>query len=486
MSVSPGPSNGPKTGTSNGARPTGPSLDNDGSESMFDLESYISNYRGHTKITRLRFIADRAVSKELASEALRMALKELKEGENTMMYKDTLAKAVKLAGGSGGSEEQQELDASKKWIESVDRKAVERQMKLEAELNAYKTNLIKESIRMGYNDLGDFHYERGELQAAFKSYARSRDYCTTTKHITSMCLNVILVSIELGHYVHVTNYVTKAEQSPDVTQDPLVLAQLKCAAGLANLEAKKYKMAARKFVEAQIELGSQYSEVISPQDVATYGALCSLASFDRGELKEKVIDNISFKNFLELVPEVRELITDFYASRYASCLKYLQKLKPALLLDVHLHEHVETLYEQIRHSALIQYTLPFLSVDLVTMAAAFNTDVAGLEQEVAKLIMDNQIQARIDSHRKILFARHADQRHLTFQRALQAGAAYQVDTRALLLRANLSGSTGTQAASGGGGGAGAVGVSKSGGRTSMGAAVMGFMKNNLAPIVPLQ
>lgn len=32
--------------------------------------------------------------------------------------------------------------------------------KLEAELNSYKTNLIKESIRMGYNELGDLSYRR--------------------------------------------------------------------------------------------------------------------------------------------------------------------------------------------------------------------------------------------------------------------------------------------------------------------------------------
>jgi len=108
-----------------------------------------------------------------------------------------------------------------------------------------QTNLIKESIRMGYNDLGDFHYARGDLQQAFKCYVRTRDYCTTSKHIIAMCLNVILVSIELGHFVHVSNYVSKADQTPDV-QDPVVLAKLKCAAGLAHLESKKYKLAARK------------------------------------------------------------------------------------------------------------------------------------------------------------------------------------------------------------------------------------------------
>eukprot|EP00850_Spirogloea_muscicola_P020143 SM000208S06313 [mRNA] locus=s208:36554:38504:- [translate_table: standard] len=289
---------------------------------------------------------------------------------------------------------------------------------------------------MGYNDLGDFFYSRGDLQQAFKCYVRTRDYCTTSKHIISMCLNVILVSIELGHFVHVSNYVTKAEQTPDL-QDPVVLAKLRCAAGLAFLESKKYKPAARKFVETHFELGNNYAEVIAPQDVAVYGALCALASFDRSELKSKVLDNVSFRNFLELVPEVRELIYDFHGSQYASCLNYLQKLKPAFLLDIHLHDHVESLYEQIRHKALIQYTTPFISVNLGVMAAAFNTNIAGLEKELALLIMDNQIQARIDSHNKTLYARHADQRNATFQKALQLGTEYQRDTKAMLLRASL-------------------------------------------------
>jgi hypothetical protein len=40
-----------------------------------------------------------------------------------------------------------------------------------------------------------------------------------------------------------------------------------------------------KFLETGPELGSNYSEVIAPQDVAVYGALCALASFDRSDLK---------------------------------------------------------------------------------------------------------------------------------------------------------------------------------------------------------
>lgn len=36
------------------------------------------------------------------------------------------------------------------------------------------------------------------------------------------------------------------------------------------------------------------------------------------------------------------------------------------------------------------------------MAQAFNTTVGALEDELMQLILDNQIQARIDSHNKVI------------------------------------------------------------------------------------
>ena len=53
-------------------------------------------------------------------------------------------------------------------------------------------------------------------QAAFTCYVRTRDYCTSPKHILDMCLAVIKVSVEMGNYVNVSTYVQKAEQIPNV------------------------------------------------------------------------------------------------------------------------------------------------------------------------------------------------------------------------------------------------------------------------------
>lgn len=42
-----------------------------------------------------------------------------------------------------------------------------------------------------------------------------------------------------------------------------------------------------------------------------------------------------------------------------------------------------------------------MSADLEKMAAAFNTTISALEDELMALILDGQIQARIDSHNKV-------------------------------------------------------------------------------------
>lgn len=166
------------------------------------------------------------------------------------------------------------------------------------------------------------------LQNAFKSYVRTRDYCTSPKHIMTMCLNAVRVAVEMNNFMHVTNYVSKAEQTPGTKvsatclppcnpqqlehpvraalfawllahclvqvcweesmqseageADPWVHwrlmcgmlccavhlqteavseAKLKAAAGLAQLDGRRYKAAARAFVSVNPELGTTYSEV---------------------------------------------------------------------------------------------------------------------------------------------------------------------------------------------------------------------------------
>merc|ERR1712014_526871 len=115
----------------------------------------------------------------------------------------------------------------------------------------------------------------------------------------------------------------------------------------------------------------------------------------------------------------------------------LEKLKGALLLDVHLHGQVNDICQQIRSKGMVQYFAPFLSVSLRSMAEAFNTDVDGIQSEVAQLVSKRQLDAKIDSHKKILHVRHANQRKSTYQNAMRVSQDFVDTTQALVLRMNL-------------------------------------------------
>lgn len=80
----------------------------------------------------------------------------LAQTENTERYRDVI---TRINGRLGPA---YTLDVA--WLEETERRANMKQSRLESELQSYKTNLIKESIRMGHNDLGDFFYDRGDLQ----------------------------------------------------------------------------------------------------------------------------------------------------------------------------------------------------------------------------------------------------------------------------------------------------------------------------------
>ena len=83
------------------------------------------------------------------------------------------------------------------------------------------------------------------------------------------------------------------------------------------------------------------------------------------------------------------------------------------------------LYGQLRNRGIIQYFSPYASADLNKMASSFNKTVPALENELTTLILDGQIQARIDSHNKILYAKNHDQRCVTFEKSLKMGENYE-------------------------------------------------------------
>jgi len=423
-----------------------------------DLEATSNAYTGLAKLYRLQFISDHCPCYRV--EALKLAIGYCQNTYNTVLYQRLHRKLADCVAGTAngqaghvpdvavgaadqgmGERSVPALDLN--WVDTRNKKAQMKLEKLDNDLKNYKSNSIKESIRRGHDDLGDHFLDSGDLANALKCYSRARDYCTSGRHVVSMCVNVIKVSVYLQNWSHVISYVNKALATPDLNEGNIksnehltLVTRLKCAGGLADLMTRKYGAAAKQFLSASLD-HCDCPDLLSPNNVAVYGGLTALATFDRAELYKQVISSAQFKLFLELEPQLREVIQCFYDSRYGQCLKLLEEMKDNLLLDIYLAPHINTLFSMIRNRGLVQYFSPYSSADLHKMANSFNTSVSSLENELMKLILDGSIQARIDSHNKVLLAQNVDQRSQTFSKAVEMAELYQRRAKMLVLRSAI-------------------------------------------------
>ncbi|KAF2867964.1 26S proteasome subunit RPN7-domain-containing protein [Massariosphaeria phaeospora] len=406
----------------------------------FDLDSYISNYEGFTRLDRLHYIGSSSIY--LAVEAYRSAITEAKRGKNVELYQ-TLVKELATISPSDPAAFPDEA-----WVEKKTRDVKEELDRLDHELKSYKNNLIKESIRMGNEDMGHFYFACGDYTEAHKSYYRMREHCTSAKHLANMTLRLVYVSIAQKAWMSVQAHLAKV----DATQlrleertklDPILSA----VCGLAHMCVGNLRDAATQFIStASLYLTTEPAggifwqrEVLSGNDIAVYGGLCALATMDRSELHHNVLGSSEFRNFLELEPHIRRAITLFCNSKYSACLEILEEYRADYLLDVYLSKVLAIIYGRVRTESIVQYFIPFSCVTLDEMATKFHLtgEYATIEDELESLINNGTLNARIDLVDRLLVSPPTNPRYDVHTDALAMAETYDHTLRLRLTRLSM-------------------------------------------------
>ncbi|KAJ8472377.1 hypothetical protein ONZ45_g16676 [Pleurotus djamor] len=342
------------------------------------------------------------------------------------------------------------------WADEMAAKNQAERTKLEVELKTYTNNMIKESIRMGYRDLGDFYRSTGDYGNALKQYTKSREYCTTSQHVLDMCLSVLELLILQRNYSHISTYVFKADAALDAAtagqqsggsgsgsgsgkkvseERARVQSKLDFATALSNLGQSNYEKAAYYFLRLgpASQLGDWAGKLIAPGDIAIFGTLCALSKYSRSAIKAQLVENDTFAGYIEQEP---------HSTRH--------------YLDIHLAPHVGAITNQIRDWAVVLYFQPFATIKLERMSAAFGWTIEEVERQVIALIQSGNIKGRVDSRNKVnhlritrgqhrwltageqvLQAKKTDYRADLFARAMQTGKDIHTANRKLLLRLRL-------------------------------------------------
>uniref|UniRef100_A0A7S2K937 PCI domain-containing protein n=1 Tax=Zooxanthella nutricula TaxID=1333877 RepID=A0A7S2K937_9DINO len=397
-----------------------------------DLDTYISQYGTHGAVQRLQFIASSTSNRSLKIEASKLALDLLKRTTNAKGYTEAYTSLKELL---------ESADAAPPHYDSVWVEATQKQANIlkdlyEQDLHQAKSSQIKETIRNCFAQLTNLCIEQGDYSSAVTYASKSREYCTESEAVFSTCMTIIRLSALLRVYTNIQSFTSKAHHTP--FKDETGQSKIYAAYGLYHMTNKKFRDAALAFAQVRPSaLGPSFLDVLCPQDVAVYGVLCGLASLERNEVQGKLLESPTFRECLDLVPQIRDIALDFCGFKYAACLSALERLKESLSLDVHLSGQVADICQQIRSRGMVQYFAPFLSVSLHSMAQAFNTDVEGVQAEVAQLVGKRQLDAKIDSHRKILHVRSSNQRKSAYLNAMRVSQEFVDSTQALVLRMNL-------------------------------------------------
>jgi COP9 signalosome complex subunit 1 len=404
-------------------------------EMNIDLDVYSQQYEGHAKIDRLLFVAKHSTSLQI--DAYKLALEEIEKSFDIEKYQSTVSKLNQLL-------EQQNsnlVDMDLMWISQRSQSISEERQRLEQELASYKSNFIKESVRMGQTELGEHYYRAGELTSALKCFVNTRDYLTSPLHIVDMACRVIEVSMESGELQNIPTYLFKAKQVPSLPEPQKV--KLESISAMLHLFQGNYKATATSFCQIPFASSENCWKYLSQRDIAVYGGLCVLASFDRSEIKTNVMENPNFKQYLELEPQIREMIRAFYNSKFKQCFEIWNSLRHEFMVDMFLAPKMDSIYSLIKSKAMLQYCSPFKSLDMQQMADVFSCNYTELESMVAQLITSNQLEARIDSHNKVyeinqvVKAKDVNLRQKVYKETLGIGEGYIAEAKLSVIRAKL-------------------------------------------------
>ncbi|KAI0841687.1 26S proteasome subunit RPN7-domain-containing protein [Hypoxylon sp. FL0890] len=396
-----------------------------------DLDLYISNYKGRTRFDRLLLIGQSSVP--LCVDALKATVNEAKRGKDVARYREAW-ECIRIA-----APNEPEAQWDEAWATATEKANKVETHRLEAELKGYKNNLVKESIRIGHRDLGEHLESIGDLNAASETYIKMRPDASTQSHIQDVGKHIVSIMLQKQDWAGVLANVNKVLAVNMSTEEQNAEQPYqKIVSGLAHLGLGKYYEAARCFLEVgDPAICQRYNDIISQNDVATYGGLLALASMDRLELQSRVLDNSGFRNYLELEPHIRKAVSMFVNGRYSACLGILESYRNDYLLDIYLQKHVSAIFSQIRSKCIVQYFLPFSCVTLDSMNAAFAKPGESIEAELINMIRSGALNARINTIDKLLVAVSTDSRAAMQKKALDAAQNYEKEAVERIRRMNI-------------------------------------------------
>lgn len=391
----------------------------------FDVGLYALRYAGATKLERLKSISERAPS--LREKAYKMLVEEVKKNTfNLGLYQKVCATAQSMG------MKDPIFVTDNEWIEHTDNLIKSRTNEINQSLQVAKASVNKEEMRRAYMEKGKLLQKQGEVVEAGKIFSRCRDFMTTAAHSSEISMTIAISALDIGNYQLAYQWTNRIDMNISNTYKNKCRAVL----GIVLMNEGEFKAAAREFTDIDSSIIGTFREVISGEDIATYGALCTIASSSHADV-QNFAQSRRFKPMLELVPDLRQILQNYSPSNTGAMLQWLNSKKVELALDIHLKDKVDKLISTITDRLLLQYFKPYRSVTIQSMSENMGMSVDALEAKLARLIASKKLSARIDSESRTLHANVLNERELAIKKVHEVAKSHAASVKQSILRLSL-------------------------------------------------
>lgn len=247
-----------------------------------------------------------------------------------------------------------------------------------------------------------------------------KDGCNALKMDILMCKIRIAIILEDRHSL--VRSIEDAQALFDTSSDWDRKNRLKVYFGLFHLIKAEFKTAAGYFSESLASFDAK--ELISFDKLILYLLFSSLITFDRNELKSKIVDNPEVRK----CPELLKLPESMFNCDYPHLFRLLLEFIDLCEEDVFLENFKEYFCKEMKIRAYAQLLLCYQSLNLDKMAQCFNVEASFVEEDLRNFIVEQRINCVIDRIDNVVRMK-VDKKDCDLQRLIKTGESVLRDIK---------------------------------------------------------
>lgn len=213
--------------------------------------------------------------------------------------------------------------------------------------------------------------------------------------------------------------------------------------GIHLISIRNFDEAAKLLVDSLSTFTS--TEISTYEQIAEFAILAGLLSFERKDLKKKIVDSPEILSLVNTSSDLRTitgLSNALYYANYPDFFPYLSKVYDEILVpSKYLSVHAKYYIRELRRKAYAQLLESYKALSLKSMAEQFGVSVEFLDDDLCKFIPNKKLNCVIDRVNGIVETNRPDNKNAQYQTLIKHGDALLTKVQKYGAAVKLSGST---------------------------------------------